>query len=148
MPAPRATTVTTVSAWVVSPAIKRINVHGYQGRQGRRDALYSLATQSNKALWNSECGDDDGTGRHGIPEKGVLVIVTANRGPDRSVDFDLCRFRKTWKDGDPVSQWTTKVDGSNKYQKEKNIPIQGTMFRSWVEKGSVQTCEIHGVTMW
>lgn len=219
-----------VSTWekmqsATKKAIKRINVHGYQGDQGgqgRRDALYSLATQSNKALWNSEYGDDDGTGRQlatnllldlqslhptawvhwqavdgagwGLiagdndakslshvntkyfvlaqfsrhirpgmkvlldggnanavaawnPEKGVLVIVTANWGPDRSVDFDLSRFRKTWKDGDLVSRWTTKVDGSKKYQHEKNIPIQGTRFRSWVEKDSVQTYEIHGVTM-
>ncbi|OAQ61227.1 endo-beta-1,6-galactanase [Pochonia chlamydosporia 170] len=44
-------------------AIRRINVHGYQGGGGRRDQLYSLAKQSNKVLWNSEYGDNDGSGK-------------------------------------------------------------------------------------
>ncbi|KAK2598093.1 Endo-beta-1 6-galactanase [Conoideocrella luteorostrata] len=43
--------------------IRRINVHGYQGGGGRRDTLYSQAQQSKKALWNSEYGDGDGSGK-------------------------------------------------------------------------------------
>ncbi|MGW1723138.1 beta-1,6-galactanase [Streptomyces sp. NPDC002306] len=43
--------------------VNRVNVHGYQGSGGRRDLLYTdVVTTSGKALWNSETGDDDGTG--------------------------------------------------------------------------------------
>ncbi|KAG5980440.1 Endo-beta-1 6-galactanase [Claviceps digitariae] len=43
-------------------AVSRINVHGYQGHDGKRDKLYSLAQASNKRLWNSEYGDGEATG--------------------------------------------------------------------------------------
>ncbi|KAL7939377.1 glycoside hydrolase family 5 protein [Trichoderma chlorosporum] len=43
--------------------VKRINVHGYQYGGGRRDILYSLASQAGKRLWNSEYGDGDATGQ-------------------------------------------------------------------------------------
>lgn len=43
--------------------IKRINVHGYQKGGGRRDALYDLAQRAGKKLWNSEYGDNDGSGK-------------------------------------------------------------------------------------
>jgi galactan endo-1,6-beta-galactosidase len=43
--------------------VDRVNVHGYQGSGGRRDLLYAdVVTTSGKALWNSETGDNDGTG--------------------------------------------------------------------------------------
>lgn len=41
----------------------RINVHGYQGASGDRDGLYDLATAKGLALWNSEYGDSDATGK-------------------------------------------------------------------------------------
>ncbi|GAB0135307.1 Endo-beta-1 6-galactanase [Epichloe bromicola] len=215
-----------ISTWekmhsATKAAIERINVHGYQGGGGRRDTLYSLAKQYNKALWNSEYGDHDDTGktmatnllldfhwlhptawvywqavdgngwgliegdndaksltgvntkyhvlaqfsrhiRPGMtvlgggnantvaawdPKNRVLVIVAANWGPAQLFDFDLGRFRKTWKDGDLVRQWTTFVNGSRKYQREHNIPLQGTRLWSWFEKDSVQTFEIPGVRL-
>ncbi|MFC6081950.1 glycoside hydrolase [Sphaerisporangium aureirubrum] len=43
--------------------VGRVNVHGYQGSGGRRDLLYSEVTGAGKALWNSETGQNDGTGR-------------------------------------------------------------------------------------
>jgi galactan endo-1,6-beta-galactosidase len=43
--------------------VNRVNVHGYQGSGGRRDLLYTdVVTTSGKDLWNSETGDNDGTG--------------------------------------------------------------------------------------
>ncbi|MFJ9536422.1 beta-1,6-galactanase [Streptomyces sp. NPDC101225] len=43
--------------------VDRVNVHGYQGSGGRRDLLYTdVVTTAGKALWNSETGDNDGTG--------------------------------------------------------------------------------------
>ncbi|MGW2686131.1 beta-1,6-galactanase [Streptomyces sp. NPDC001414] len=43
--------------------VDRVNVHGYQGSGGRRDLLYTdVVSTAGKALWNSETGDDDGTG--------------------------------------------------------------------------------------
>ncbi|MEV8600065.1 beta-1,6-galactanase [Streptomyces griseoviridis] len=43
--------------------VNRVNVHGYQGSSGRRDLLYTdVVTTAGKALWNSETGDNDGTG--------------------------------------------------------------------------------------
>ncbi|MFF7068569.1 glycoside hydrolase [Streptomyces pseudovenezuelae] len=43
--------------------VNRVNVHGYQGSDGRRDLLYTdVVTTAGKALWNSETGDGDGTG--------------------------------------------------------------------------------------
>jgi galactan endo-1,6-beta-galactosidase len=40
--------------------VARINVHGYQYGKGKRDQVYSLA--GGKKLWNSEYGENDGTG--------------------------------------------------------------------------------------
>lgn len=42
--------------------VGRINVHGYQEANGRRDKLYSLAQKDKKAIWNSEYGEDDASG--------------------------------------------------------------------------------------
>ncbi|KAK2783116.1 hypothetical protein FQN52_000458 [Onygenales sp. PD_12] len=44
--------------------VHRVNVHGYQQGGGRRDTLRSLATELGKVLWNSEYGDDDGSGKN------------------------------------------------------------------------------------
>jgi len=41
-------------------SIGRVNVHGYQALEGPRAELYSAVHP--KALWNTEYGDDDGTG--------------------------------------------------------------------------------------
>ena len=43
--------------------VGRINVHGYQNGQGRRDLLYSYSASRNQKLWNSEYGENDGSGR-------------------------------------------------------------------------------------
>jgi galactan endo-1,6-beta-galactosidase len=43
--------------------VVRINVHGYQEADGRRDTLYSLASTGGKKLWNSEYGENDSTGK-------------------------------------------------------------------------------------
>ncbi|HWI56291.1 MAG TPA: hypothetical protein VNZ22_03640, partial [Bacillota bacterium] len=40
--------------------VGRVNVHGYQKGGGRRDLLYSAV--AGKKLWNSEYGEDDGSG--------------------------------------------------------------------------------------
>lgn len=43
--------------------VNQVNVHGYQGSNGRRDLLYTdVVTTAGKKLWNSETGDSDGTG--------------------------------------------------------------------------------------
>ncbi|MER6284235.1 beta-1,6-galactanase [Streptomyces sviceus] len=43
--------------------VNQVNVHGYQGSNGRRDLLYTdVVTTAGKKLWNSETGDGDGTG--------------------------------------------------------------------------------------
>ncbi|MHC5902544.1 glycoside hydrolase [Streptomyces sp. S6] len=43
--------------------VDQVNVHGYQGSGGRRDLLYTdVVTTAGKKLWNSETGDNDGTG--------------------------------------------------------------------------------------
>mmetsp|Transcript_150515 Transcript_150515/g.481808 ORF Transcript_150515/g.481808 Transcript_150515/m.481808 type:complete len:330 (+) Transcript_150515:131-1120(+) len=41
--------------------IGKVNVHGYQGAEGRRDLLYQDV--AGKRLWNSEYGDGDGSGK-------------------------------------------------------------------------------------
>lgn len=46
----------------VSANVGRINVHGYQYADGKRDTLYSLAQRDGKKLWNSEYGESDATG--------------------------------------------------------------------------------------
>jgi galactan endo-1,6-beta-galactosidase len=43
--------------------VKRINVHGYQYGSGRRDTLYSDVSSRGQKLWNSEYGENDGTGK-------------------------------------------------------------------------------------
>jgi hypothetical protein len=42
--------------------VNQINVHGYQHAGGRRDLLFNDARAAGKILWNSETGDNDGTG--------------------------------------------------------------------------------------
>ena len=43
--------------------IAQVNVHGYQGRNGRRDFLHDLVVrQAGKRLWNSEYGDEHADG--------------------------------------------------------------------------------------
>jgi galactan endo-1,6-beta-galactosidase len=42
--------------------VGQVNVHGYQGSGGRRDLLYNDVHAAGKILWNSETGDNDGTG--------------------------------------------------------------------------------------
>jgi hypothetical protein len=42
--------------------VNQLNVHGYQHAGGRRDLLFSDARAAGKILWNSETGDNDGTG--------------------------------------------------------------------------------------
>ncbi|HET9143795.1 glycoside hydrolase [Actinophytocola sp.] len=42
--------------------VNQVNVHGYQGSGGRRDLLYNDVRAAGKILWNSETGDNDGTG--------------------------------------------------------------------------------------
>ncbi|KAK2808660.1 hypothetical protein FQN50_004524 [Emmonsiellopsis sp. PD_5] len=43
--------------------VRRVNVHGYQKGGGKRDTLYSLTAELGKVLWNSEYGDDVGSGK-------------------------------------------------------------------------------------
>jgi len=42
--------------------VDRINVHGYQKGEGRRDVLYDLVSGQGAKLWNSEYGENDATG--------------------------------------------------------------------------------------
>ncbi|KAK6440259.1 hypothetical protein LTR95_003524 [Oleoguttula sp. CCFEE 5521] len=43
--------------------IGRVNVHGYQGQDGRRNVLSDVVRKAGKPIWNSEYGDGDATGR-------------------------------------------------------------------------------------
>ncbi|KAK0630383.1 glycoside hydrolase superfamily [Bombardia bombarda] len=43
--------------------VARINVHGYQYADGKRDTLYGLASGKGKKLWQSEYGEGDATGQ-------------------------------------------------------------------------------------
>jgi len=43
--------------------IERVNVHGYEEQNGRRNVLYSDAHGAGKLIWNSEYGENDATGR-------------------------------------------------------------------------------------
>ncbi|TQN63928.1 Endo-beta-1,6-galactanase [Colletotrichum shisoi] len=42
--------------------VARVNVHGYQYANGRRDLVSSLAAASGLRIWNSEYGESDATG--------------------------------------------------------------------------------------
>lgn len=42
--------------------VAKVNVHGYEYEGGRRDLLYNDVHAAGKVLWNSEYGEDDGTG--------------------------------------------------------------------------------------
>lgn len=44
--------------------VKRVNVHGYQGGDGDRGGLASRASAEGVPIWNSEYGDNDGTGNN------------------------------------------------------------------------------------
>jgi galactan endo-1,6-beta-galactosidase len=56
-----------IASWrSFSPTVRsmvgQINVHGYQGQEGRRAELFDLASKDKKKLWNSEYGDGNGSG--------------------------------------------------------------------------------------
>ncbi|WP_207916464.1 hypothetical protein [Micromonospora sp. KC723] len=42
--------------------VRQVNVHGYQGANGRRDLLFNDVRAAGKILWNSESGENDSTG--------------------------------------------------------------------------------------
>ncbi|MEV0643963.1 glycoside hydrolase [Phytomonospora sp. NPDC050363] len=42
--------------------VAKVNVHGYQYEGGRRDLLHNDVRAAGKTLWNSEYGENDGTG--------------------------------------------------------------------------------------
>src|SRR5690606_28746456 len=42
--------------------VTQVNVHGYQGAKGNRDALHRIVRADGKRLWNSEHGDKDPAG--------------------------------------------------------------------------------------
>jgi galactan endo-1,6-beta-galactosidase len=42
--------------------ITKVNVHGYQYENGRRDSVYNAVSAAGKKLWNSEYGESDATG--------------------------------------------------------------------------------------
>lgn len=42
--------------------VAKVNVHGYQYEGGRRDSVYSAVHAAGKTLWNSEYGENDGSG--------------------------------------------------------------------------------------
>jgi galactan endo-1,6-beta-galactosidase len=46
----------------VREMIAQINVHGYQGGNGRRRELHDAAARAGRRLWNSEYGDERGDG--------------------------------------------------------------------------------------
>lgn len=56
-----------VAAWQsftpeVKALVTQVNVHGYQGSDGRRDMLHQLASEDGKPIWNSEYGDQEADG--------------------------------------------------------------------------------------
>jgi len=56
-----------VATWNSYPAevrklVSQINVHGYQGRKGRRDLVHQAAKKDGKTLWNSEYGEKNADG--------------------------------------------------------------------------------------
>lgn len=82
--------------------VRQVNVHGYQGLSGRRDLLGNEVRASGKILWNSEHGDNDGSG-----------MMTA-----RCLLMDFRWLKPTawcyWQVMDPTAGWgTIRYDGSS-----------------------------------
>jgi len=46
----------------VKKVVDQVNVHGYQGGGGHRDLLAAITSRDGKPVWNSEYGENDGTG--------------------------------------------------------------------------------------
>jgi hypothetical protein len=82
--------------------VRQVNVHGYQGLDGRRDLLGNDVRASGKVLWNSEHGDSDGSG-----------MMTA-----RCLLMDFRWLKPTawcyWQVMDPTTGWgTIRYDGGS-----------------------------------
>ncbi|PNG23987.1 glycoside hydrolase [Streptomyces cahuitamycinicus] len=82
--------------------VRQVNVHGYQGLSGRRDLLGNDVRASGKILWNSEHGDNNGTG-----------MMTA-----RCLLMDFRWLKPTawcyWQVMDPTAGWgAIRYDGSS-----------------------------------
>jgi galactan endo-1,6-beta-galactosidase len=43
--------------------VGRVNVHGYEQGNGRRDVLYNTVSGQGRKIWNSEYGENDSTGK-------------------------------------------------------------------------------------
>lgn len=84
--------------------VNQVNVHGYQGSGGRRDLLYNDVHTAGKVLWNSETGDNDGTG---------LSLA-------RNILLDLRWLHPTawvfWQVMDPTPAWALISYDSNTLQ--------------------------------
>ncbi len=82
--------------------VRQVNVHGYQGLDGRRDLLGNDVRAAGKVLWNSEHGDSDGSG-----------MMTA-----RCLLMDFRWLKPTawcyWQVMDPTAGWgTIRYDGGS-----------------------------------
>lgn len=77
-----------------------------------------------------------------------LVIVAANWGEARSLDFDLSRFSKPSTEGHVVSRWSTGLGTGDRYEAHlEDTKIQGKRFWSWFGANMTQTFEIWDVVL-
>ena len=63
----------------VQQSVTKVNVHGYEYGDGRRDLLFDAVSATGKTLWNSEYGDGDSSGRQHTTPHCVYVYVLLHK---------------------------------------------------------------------
>ncbi|MBC7660500.1 MAG: beta-1,6-galactanase [Chitinophagaceae bacterium] len=76
-----------------------------------------------------------------------LIVVAANDGPARWMDFDLTSFRKADGSENKAHRWTTVTDGSELYGAHFDIAVRDRKFQALFPANSVQTFEIENVEL-
>ncbi|KAL5598542.1 hypothetical protein BROUX41_003528 [Berkeleyomyces rouxiae] len=77
-----------------------------------------------------------------------LAIVVANFGDKTDFAFDLSAFKEVPADGTAVGMWETILtETGTRYAFNNLMTVKGGAFTSSLEKNSVQTYEIQGITM-
>lgn len=76
----------TIGKSIQQSNVGRINTHGYSGSSGPRDELQELARGIDQKLWDSEYGDNDGTGHTMV--KNIMLDLRILR-PDAWVQWQV-----------------------------------------------------------
>jgi len=76
-----------------------------------------------------------------------LVIVAVNWGDAQYINFDLSEFSQGGVNGALVQRWSTQIGSGEQYVGYNDTYINGEVFWSYFDNGTVQTFEVDSVVL-